>query len=326
MTGVKVDPSRVRKWLLFLAKLAVFALLLWFVRDTFAKALDQISRQPWRFSPLWLVLAATLYATSLVPSGWFWFRTLRALGQEVRPRDALRAFGVATLGKYVPGKAMVVILRTAMVCGHRVQIGVVAASVFVETLTMMAVGAFLAAGLLLWKLSDGSLRLDDRLNPPVLVCSAFLMTMVVGLPTFPPVFRRLAGLARVGRSDPTVTEKLRGLGFGTLGMGWGAAIVSWSLLGGSLWATFRAIGVEGPSLMPGLANYVAAMALATVAGFLAMLPAGLGVRDIVLVGSLVMLLGVEEGQALLAAGLLRIVWLVAEVAIAGTLYWGVKRA
>ncbi len=62
--------------------------------------------------------------------------------------NTLRAYYIGHLGKYVPGKAMVVILRTVMVRGHRVDAAVAAVSVFFETLTMMAVGAFMAAGIL----------------------------------------------------------------------------------------------------------------------------------------------------------------------------------
>ena len=323
---MRIARSTARTWLLFAAKLAVFGLVLWFIRDTLLKALTQIGHERWRLSPWWLLWAGVLYAIAMLPSSWFWFRTLRALGQEVRLGEAMRALCIGQLGKYVPGKAMVVILRTAMVRSHRVHAGVAAASVFFETLTTMAVGAFLAAGILAWRLSHGSLRLDDRIHPQTLLWGTLGMMGVAGLPTLPPIFRRLATLAGVTRSDPATAEKLRGLGLGTLALGWVAAAAAWALLASSLWATFRAVGVQQPNLLAGFSDYVAAVALATVAGFLAMLPAGLGVRDAILVALLVTLLAAEEGHALVIAGTLRMVWLAAELAVAGILYIGLRPA
>ena len=51
----------------------------------------------------------------LVPMAWFWHRTLAALGQPAPWRATLRAYFLGHLGKYVPGKAMAVILRVAAV-------------------------------------------------------------------------------------------------------------------------------------------------------------------------------------------------------------------
>ena len=59
--------------------------------------------------------------------------------------ETTRAYYVGHLGKYVPGKALVVIIRTGLISGPRVDTTVAAVSIFIETLTMMAVGAFLAA-------------------------------------------------------------------------------------------------------------------------------------------------------------------------------------
>ena len=79
--------------------------------------------------------------------GVFWHRILRALGQNVGFWTALRAFYIGHLGKYVPGKAMVVILRAGMIRGPGVDASLAVVSVFFETLTMMSVGALLAAGI-----------------------------------------------------------------------------------------------------------------------------------------------------------------------------------
>ncbi len=70
-------------------------------------------------------------------------------------------------------------------------------------------------------------------------------------------------------------------------------------------------------------RYTAAVSLATVAGFLSFIPGGLVVRDVVLME--VLALGLSQdaaATALVSAILLRLVWLLAEVAISGILYVG----
>ncbi len=312
-------PSKSRrKWLMLAAKLAVVALVAWFMRGTLVDAWrelekgqwrEELGKEKWEFDFAWLALAGGLYLVGLLPAGLFWYRVLRVLGQEAELGETLRAYYIGHLGKYVPGKVMVVVIRAGMIRSHRVHGGVAAASVFVETLTMMAVGACIAAGIIAAMLYEETLLLWTSLG---LMC-------IAGLPTIPPVFRRLARLAGVGKSDPVTAANLGKLGFGTLLLGWLLMAVVWLATGCSLWATFRGLGVELP-LWQHLAGYTAAVSLAMVAGFLSLIPGGLGVRDLILLKLLVTLFGVSAAVATVTAALLRLVWLVSELAISGILY------
>ena len=95
----------------------------------------------------WLAASGGLYLLGTLFSGIFWHRVLRALGQNVGFWTALRAYYIGHLGKYVPGKAMVVILRAGLIRGQGVDTSLAVVSVFFETLTMMSVGALLAAAI-----------------------------------------------------------------------------------------------------------------------------------------------------------------------------------
>jgi uncharacterized membrane protein YbhN (UPF0104 family) len=110
---------------------------------------------------------------------------------------------------------------------------------------------------------------------------------------------------------------LHGINVRLLATGWLAAIVCWVLLGLSLWATLRAMGVMLDALGD-LPRLVAAVALAVVAGFASMLPGGLGVRDALLMQLLTPSCG--AANALVAALILRLVWLVSELAACVILY------
>jgi hypothetical protein len=242
----------------------------------------------------------------------------------VRLGETLRAYYIGHLGKYVPGKAMVVVLRAGLIHGRGLPAGLAAASVFVETLTMMAVGAVLAAAMLAVRLRD------ERL----LFWGAIALAVAAGVPTLPPIFRRLLRVARVGRcsprvvgrDDPAVAAKIERLGWGTLGVGWVTMLLTWLGLAASLWMTMRALALPAPGLFDDLAAYLAAVSLAMVAGFLSLIPGGLGVRDVILVKLLVRLFHCSPAEAALASGLLRLVWLVSELIVSGMLYVGrVKR-
>ena len=305
-----------KKWIFRGIKLLVVVLVVWAVRRTLYQAWSQLGEYPWQLQPGWLVVSGGLYVVGLVPGGIFWHRVLLALGQDARLGETLRAYLVGHLGKYVPGKAMVVVIRTGMVRSHRVDTAVAAVSVFFETFTMMAVGAFLAAAILAVGYRDQTM----------MFCGAVGLMILAGLPTLPPVFKRLVRLVGVGRSDPTITENIGRLGYKTLLMGFGLMTLQWCLLGLSYWATLRAMGVPDLDPLTHLPRYTASVALAMVAGFvLLVLPGGIGVREAALAELMIPFLKPRlaahaELAAWASAAVLRLVWLVSELIIAGILY------
>jgi uncharacterized membrane protein YbhN (UPF0104 family) len=97
-------------------------------------------------------------------------------------------------------------------------------------------------------------------------------------------------------------------------------LLVWAGMAASLWAVFRALGLPEGELSTHFVDYTAAVSLSVVAGFLAFIPGGLGVRDMILAVLLVRLLQIGDAPAAVASGLLRIVWLAAELAVFGVLY------
>ena len=109
----------------------------------------------------WLFIAAVLYAASQVPMAAYWRRILAAWDVHVRCGTALRGFVAGQLGKYVPGKLMVAIIRSSMLQLPMPLVPRAISSVFVETFTYMAVGGFLAGlgGLVLFFRREWALQL-----------------------------------------------------------------------------------------------------------------------------------------------------------------------
>ena len=297
------------------------------VSGTVRNALAQLSLHEWELHPVWLVAAGAFYVMGLLAMGWFWHRALAALGCPTPRLVSLRAYFLGHLGKYVPGKAMATILRVAAVRRWVPSMRLALVSVLLETLTMMAVGACLATAI-----SIAVLRLETT-RACVISLTALAMALAAGVPTLPPVARWLArlGVGRFQRDDEanrqTLTSaeiemNLRGIQFRLLAAGWVAATFCWMLLGLSLWSTLRAIGIDQFGMVTDLPILVAAVAFAVVAGFISMLPGGLVVRDALLMQLLAPVCG--EANALIAAVLMRLVWLVSEVVVCGILYVGVR--
>ena len=252
----------------------VIAVFLW-IGHELSKSWDTLKRQNWAPDYAWLVFAGVLYIVAYFPAALFWRYSMQAFGQRPGFYESLRAYYIGHLGKYIPGKAMVVILRSGLLRHDRTRASIAAAAVFLETLTMMAVGAFLSAVIvIIW--------FRNMENGRSLALLAVGMMLVAGAPIYPPFFRWMAKRLGVGRSDPEIDRKLAGLNFRTLGIGWGLMTIAWFFLGLSLWATIRGVGIEPGPLWEHLPRFVLAAAISVVLGFVMMIPAGLGVRDMVM--------------------------------------------
>jgi hypothetical protein len=319
-TDVREDrwPRRWVPVLKLLFRVVVLILVTGGIWETVQQASNEFARHQFALEQVdlrWLCAAGLLYLVGLAPCGVFWHRTLWAMGQTPTWRESMRAFWIGHLGKYVPGKAMVVILRTGLIHSERVNRTVAATSVFIETLTMMAVGAFVSAVILL-------LTSDHA----ALTWLAVGLMLLSGIPTYPPLFRRVVRWLQVHRANPRIDQAIAGVGGRLIGFGWLIISIGWLVLGLSLWATLRAI----PGAEPGwIASFrelpllTAAVGLAMIAGFLSLIPGGLGVRDWILMTLLAPQYGAKT--ALVSAVLLRIVWLLSELVISAILYVDVLR-
>jgi len=316
-------------------KMAVALVVLWAVGRHVIRTWNDLRDQSrsLRFEPAWLVGSGLLYLAGLLACGWFYDRILQSSATPVPLVPALRAYVVSHLGKYVPGKAMVVVVRAGMVVPYGARASTAAIATFYETLVMMAAGGLIAAAG--FAAAGGShpakftMPVWGLVELPVYRVAAIAglgLGLVFLLLVVPPVFGRLVGFVSlpipgVGPDAlPRITGRL--LGQGLL---WSSA--GWFLLGLSQLAVVRAFDPAGAAALValGLAPVViASVALATVAGFVvAVLPGGLGVREGVLMSALAPALGSDN--AVVAALVLRLVWVGAELAAAALLLPSFRR-
>ena len=314
------DPALHRRHRIILAlKWLATLLVIGFLVHTFRGAWQEALTQDPHFSLSrvdlrWLVLCGLCYFASLVPMALYWWRLNAAFGQEAGLLRTLTAYYTGHLGKYVPGKGLPVALRTALMKEAHSDATLIAASAFIETLLMMAVGAAIAALLL------------AVLFPqyPGLAALAAFLALGFGLPTLPPLTRRALRRVHPAARRQEVETALGRYGWRLLGTGVLLEAAGWSLMGFSLWCAVRALplpdAIAGPvELWPRL---TASVSLSTVAGFVSMLPGGLGVRELVLDQLLQEPFGNTYGH--LSAIVLRIIWLLTEVLASIILYMGLQ--
>ncbi len=268
--------------------------------------------------PGWLLLSGALYFPALLISAWYWYHLLHVFGQRPRLVSAVRAYFMGHLGKFVPGKALAVLLRAGAVRSPEVRFGVAIITTFYEVFATMAAGGLLAA--LIFATDPPhvtGLDWDPRLV-------SLLLLALCAVPLWPGVFNFLLGrMAR--RFEKVESFQLPRLRLGTLLVGIGVTAVGWLLVGLSVWALLEAVLPE--PLEWSLAIWLrctGSIGLAYVAGFVLGTPGGIGIRELFLLA----LLGFAADEVLIAGAvvLLRLVWTVVEVVPATALAVGIRHS
>jgi uncharacterized membrane protein YbhN (UPF0104 family) len=299
------------RWLKRLLKLAIVLAILWGLRSTLAKALDDLQQHDWSIHWAWLPAAGALYVAGLVPCGFYWWLVLRRLGNPVRFWPALRAYAIGHVGKYAPGKGMVVIIRTALLRGHYDDIPAAVVAVFLETLTLTGAACALAALTLPMAFAIA--------GPPVWAIWALAAAFAAS--AAPPLVALLLRYVPIKATRATALDlsaRIARIPLALSVVGWGSAGVAWSALGLSLWCVVRGLTSASDCPLSEFPFYLCATTTAFVAGFLSLLPGGAVAREAVLIALL--RTRYDDGTAVVAAILLRLVWLVAEAVQSAILY------
>ena len=256
-------------------------------REALVASLPNWSSIRWHY----VLAAGVLYSLGLMPSGFLLRRTLVSLGQRPHIGTVLAAQLMGHIGKYVPGKAMVIVIRAGVLARDGVRPVQATMSVFLETFLMMAVGGAVAGIVVLW-----------LPVPTWISVMAGGIALVASLPTFPLVLKAVA--KRLIKDFAEVADAR--IGWGLFVAGWAWSSLSWLLIGASFTVLVAAIpgfSGMGADAAPGaLELYLvctAAMSLAVVIGFASLLPGGAGIRELVVTTVLAVSIGATH--AILAA-------------------------
>jgi uncharacterized membrane protein YbhN (UPF0104 family) len=330
--------GKLRRWWP-VGKALVGLAILFYLGRAFARDLSRpdLWEEPIHLRPL--LPAAVLYVAGLMLSALYWRRLLGKLGARPSLLAACRAYFVGQMGKYVPGKALALVLRAALL-RRTVHPGLAVLTAFYEVLSIMAAGALLAVVLFaalgagnlalpdagsmrrLWEALANEGRTDVGPDPGTLVAAALVLVALTLPPIVPPVFNRLSR-----RMSLPFRERFTPPPVGASALAEGLLLTApaWPFFGVALALSLNAVPGAGlPWDVPTLARLTAVMAMAYVAGFVVLIsPGALGVREAFLTLLLTPELAarhnlapdVAHGKVLLAVLLLRLAWTSAEVLI-----------
>jgi uncharacterized membrane protein YbhN (UPF0104 family) len=301
------------RWVTVIKTVLAAAIVVGVARQ-FVRILGDAAWQQTAGLPRWelLPLVGLLYLAAHTCWGSFWVRLLREQGVKVSWYAGLRCYFVSQFGKYVPGKAWVILLRVGMLRQGGAPAVAVAMTATYETLASMGAGALVAV-LCLPFVGVLPAEVAGRWGWFLLVAA-----LPVGLAL---LHRTLHGWLRqrgnaVSAAAPSWFLLLQGTLHGVLG---------WLLLGLSLGLLLEAMEPGGAWTGSRALAILGVVALAYVAGFVVLVtPGGLGVREWVLLHTLPPVLAGSDASpavlAALAALYLRLIWTVAEVLCAALLY------
>lgn len=275
-----------------------------------AKQLRHQSDRFWQADWRHLGLAVLVYCFGMVPTARYWLLCLAAMGQQVPWRHAVWAYFYGNLGKYAPGKAMVVVLRVAELSKFGTQKVATSITIFMETLSTMAVGGAIAAICVFF------LDLDWRIS----LMSLGLLA-VTAIPTAPFLLRLVLKKLQPGIASEILDQWTKRLNWQLTFKGWGILCFTWLGYGLSLGCVLYGLPSTqwlAESSAQFWLSVFAACALAVVGGFVSMMPGGAGVREVVLATVLSPVVG--PTAALSSAVWLRVTWLLGELVMAGLSY------
>ena len=304
--------SRLRKGLTVVASWLCAGILVYTAGRQMFSELGKLQDRELKLDLPLLFVGAALYATALACFAAYWRQTVQCLGGRLGRLEAQRAYFASQLGKYLPGKAWVVLIRCTLIDSQTATAPVIIASTFYETLAMMAAGSLLA---LVALLAAGNAR------PAMLVLSGGLAAGLL-FSVLPPVFGLLTTwTARSFRKAGAIP--IAAITYATWFQGFRYCIPGWTAAGLSLVALAGSLGISLFSFV-GFLLACGSIALAIVGGFAVLIvPAGLGVREWVLMQTLGPSIGTSN--AVLVAILVRITHVSVELFVAGCLYLLRKR-
>lgn len=288
--------------------------------------------QLWKSAPVeeihvdlaWLALAGVAYFCGWLPSAFFWLMLMRRMKQPVRAWDAVRAYYAGHVGKYVPGKALVLVIRGAILKDSGANPILAGVTAGYETLVFMATGSAWSLALapqvfphLLSSWTGLQVSMSDS-SGAIFAAGVFLLTFL-STPFSAWLFTRL-GRKTLQNDGSNPTDPQPAISAGLISLGVVVCSIGWFCHALSLGMVLRSLSTT-PLEISEFPTWLAACALSTVGGFVILLaPGGLGVREGLLIEVLKDQPDIGPGIAVVAAGLLRSVWFVTELLAAAGFY------
>jgi glycosyltransferase 2 family protein len=271
----------------------------------------------WRWGPIAVLgFCASMLTSSLV---WVWLAR-RMGGEGVPARRLVGAYIFSQLGKYIPGKVGLLLIRIERAGRFGLGAGVCTLSTLLENALYIISGGLVSMMAVVRILAEVRARgiiteAQQRWQWPMIVAAIVVLAVVC----YPPVFYGVVNRVMRKLKKPQVARE-RQLGMGTLALAVAGFVPCWIFGGLALWASTMC--VHRVDLL-GCGWFTGAFALSVILGMVSLLPGGIGVRELVLGVAVTLQLSPEVGHeqavglGIAAAGLQRLFQVIAEVVMGG---------
>lgn len=150
--GAASPPSRKSGygWIWPVVKWSLFVVMAVYVGRHAVTLWRDVSSRPDRIAWGWLAPAGLMAIAAWTPSVLYWRRLVWRAGYPVRLSILVHAYWAGHLGKYVPGKAVAIAVRCALLKPEGVPLSVSARTAVQETLVSMSVGLAVLFALFPW--------------------------------------------------------------------------------------------------------------------------------------------------------------------------------
>lgn len=271
---------------------AVFgAAILYFLVQHFLKNWREVESQPIQWDIHWEFIVASLIVTWAMYGVliWGWRTVLQGWREYIKIVDAARIWTISSLGAYIPGKLWSIAGMALMAQQRGISPAAATGSAVIMQLISIATGAVLALALIGAPLLDRVLGSVGSIGAAALALLALVGAISL---TSPSLARRIGFvLGRPEAIKPVEPEALAGAILANL-VAWAGYGIALQLL---VLGTLKGVELSW-------ATATGAFAASYIIGYLALLlPAGLGVREAVLVTLLTPTIGPEAALALAAA-------------------------
>ncbi|QDV48787.1 lysylphosphatidylglycerol synthase transmembrane domain-containing protein [Gimesia fumaroli] len=314
-----------------LIKWGLLALVLYFVGQQgyqlYQEQSDSLAEI--QIKPVWLVLAGCCNFVAWLPSVWFWQRLMITSGEQVAFWPTARAYYGGHLGKYIPGKVSVLLIRATLLKEFGVRVSVSALTAAYETLAVMGVGLVVFLALVPHVFNSDQLAewpawIQSIQARPLLVPILFLFVLFVSLPLVSRLLNLVSKKITKSEVEASAAEPRPSISIRLLYVGVFVFLISWILHGLSLGLILTSLGNSGPNWHE-WPLWTAAISAAFSLGFAALFaPAGLGVREGLIAAILAGSPAIGPVNAFVAALLIRIVSFASEILAAFVLYYGIR--
>jgi glycosyltransferase 2 family protein len=236
--------------------------------------------------------------------------------QPVGIWDALRAYYVGHVGKYVPGKAMVLVIRGSLVKDAGVNPLLAGLTAAYETLVFMATGTMLALAIAPFSMRESVNQQMPEFMRWIGDHPSAVSLLVAGLtfastPISAWLFTKL-GLKTLPKTE-FETSMSPSISAALISLGVVVSSLSWTFHTISLGCVIQSIS-DAPFDLTEFPRWMLCCTASTVGGFVILIaPGGLGVREGILIELLKNQPEITAAGAVVVAGLLRAVWFISEM-------------